>query len=101
MDCSAEEQMVRMKLEDMSYIKRLEFNLPERKLEVYHHGDSEEIARSLQELNLGAEWVGPPAYAEDFSHPEFPHLRPAADRPVLRWLFEGKNEPAAFRSSLA
>lgn len=58
MDCSAEEQMVRMKLEDMSYIKRLEFNLPERKLEVYHHGDSEEIARSLQELNLGAEWVG-------------------------------------------
>ncbi len=53
MDCPAEEQMVRMKLEDVAGIKELKFDLPNRLLEVIHTGDVEAIKASLDELNLG------------------------------------------------
>lgn len=56
MDCSAEEQMVRMKLEDFPEIKKLQFDLPARKLEVFHLGPPEPIAKSLAELNLGSKF---------------------------------------------
>lgn len=57
MDCSAEEQMVRMKLDGYSNIKKLEFDLPARKLEVYHLGDVTLIETNLRELNLGSQLV--------------------------------------------
>ncbi|MDN3635396.1 hypothetical protein QWY85_12055 [Neolewinella lacunae] len=53
MDCSAEEQMVRMKLEPLSQVERLDFDLPARKLVVYHHNEAAPIAKSLGELGLG------------------------------------------------
>lgn len=55
MDCSAEEQMVRMKLDGEPNILKLDFNLPLRKLTVYHKGDSDAIANSLRELNFGSQ----------------------------------------------
>ena len=36
MDCLSEEQMIRMKLEAFSQVKHLEFDIPARKLEVFH-----------------------------------------------------------------
>ena len=36
MDCPSEEQMIRMKLESYAQVKYLDFDIPNRKLEVYH-----------------------------------------------------------------
>lgn len=58
MDCSAEEQMVRMKLDGLPDIRQMDFDLPGRKLEVYHEGNVEEIDASLKDLNLGSKLVG-------------------------------------------
>ncbi len=52
MDCPSEEQMIRMKLESYNQIKYLEFNIPNRKLEVYHSGAIDEIHSSISELKF-------------------------------------------------
>ena len=57
MDCSAEEQMVRMKLDVHPEIVKLDFNLQQRKLEVYHNGNPDRIANSLRELNFGSQLI--------------------------------------------
>ena len=51
MDCSAEEQLIRMKLDGNPEIKKLDFDLPGRKLEIYHDGHTEHIEGQLRELN--------------------------------------------------
>ncbi|MEO0732953.1 MAG: cation transporter [Bacteroidota bacterium] len=53
MDCSAEEQMVRMKLEPIATVKHLDFDLPQRTLAVYHEGPATPIAAALGSLGLG------------------------------------------------
>ncbi len=53
MDCPSEENLIRMKLDDFPDIKKLDFNIPERKLTVFHYGEPQDIERSLIELNLG------------------------------------------------
>jgi Co/Zn/Cd efflux system component len=55
MDCPSEEQMIRMKLESFVKIHALEFDIPDRKLMVYHEGSIEDVGDALKELNLGAE----------------------------------------------
>lgn len=52
MDCPSEEQMIRMKLESSSEVKQLSFDIPNRKLEVYHTDDVEGIHRAIGELQL-------------------------------------------------
>jgi Co/Zn/Cd efflux system component len=57
MDCAAEEQMVRMALdrpEVAPNVRRLEFDLVERRLSVVHAASSDAIAAALQPLGLGA-----------------------------------------------
>src|SRR3546814_1171637 len=46
MDCSAEEQMVRMALADIEAVKGLTFDLPNRKLKVFHNEGIQQITRS-------------------------------------------------------
>jgi len=53
MDCPAEESLIRMKLNEISGIKNLEFDIPNRKLFVFHNGQLELIEESIIELNLG------------------------------------------------
>lgn len=80
MDCSSEEQMVRMRLEDASEVDTLVFDLGERQLDVYHSGSSEPILEALVDLELGAhlldrvEGVDAPV-----SNPD------ASDRAPLAW----------------
>ncbi len=52
MDCAAEEQMIRMKLEPFVEVKHLEFDLPNRKLVVYHLGEIQHIQHAIHQLNL-------------------------------------------------
>lgn len=57
MDCSAEEQMVRKKLESFINIKKLDFDLTERTLSVIHLNDNDEITKSLDELELDSNLI--------------------------------------------
>ena len=47
MDCPSEEQMIRMKLEAYAQVKHLDFDIPKRKLEVYHVDGINAIQLSL------------------------------------------------------
>lgn len=53
MDCPSKENLIRMKLDNISSIKNLDFDIPNRKLTVFHKGQIEEIEASLAQLNLG------------------------------------------------
>ena len=57
MDCPSEENLIRMKLDGISGIKNLEFDIPNRKLNVFHNGLIDQIEKSILELNLGAKKV--------------------------------------------
>ncbi len=70
MDCPSEENLIRMKLEDMDPIQHLDFDIPHRKLTVIHTGKLEEIESALTGLNLGVKrlqtkTVEPPAREEN------------------------------------
>ncbi len=52
MDCPSEEQMIRMKLEPYDEVKQLSFDIPNRKLEVYHTEEVEKLHQALSELKL-------------------------------------------------
>lgn len=52
MDCPSEESLIRTKLGGIAEIKNLEFDIPQRKLTVFHEGKIEIIERSINELNL-------------------------------------------------
>lgn len=53
MDCPSEENLIRMKLSEHK-ITKLDFDLENRKLTVYHVSEIEPIESALAELNLGA-----------------------------------------------
>jgi Co/Zn/Cd efflux system component len=53
MDCPSEENLIRMKLEGISSIQHLDFDLGARQLTVFHDGEMDEIERSIDDLNLG------------------------------------------------
>ena len=55
MDCPSEENLIRMKLDGISSIKNLDFDIPNRKLSVFHDGEIDLIEKSILELNLGAQ----------------------------------------------
>lgn len=52
MDCPSEEQMIRMKLAHLSEIVSLDFDIPNRKLTVYHTGSNQEIFQQLDLLKF-------------------------------------------------
>lgn len=53
MDCPSEENLIRLKLDGIPAIKNLDFDIPERKLTVFHEGELEKIEDSIIDLNLG------------------------------------------------
>jgi Co/Zn/Cd efflux system component len=58
MDCPSEENLIRMKLDGISEIKNLEFDIPNRKLTVTHTGKLELIENSIIDLKLGGKRLG-------------------------------------------
>lgn len=55
MDCPSEENLIRMKLDGISSIVNLDFDIPNRRLIVFHNGQIEQIEKSIVELNLGGQ----------------------------------------------
>ena len=52
MDCAAEEQLVRMRLDENKAVKQLSFDIPNRRLTVYHYGEIAPITEAILTLNL-------------------------------------------------
>jgi Co/Zn/Cd efflux system component len=52
MDCPSEEQMIRMKLADLTNINSMDFDIPNRKLVVIHTGKYDEIFQRLDTLKF-------------------------------------------------
>ncbi len=52
MDCTAEEQLVRMALEPLAPVRGLDFDLPQRRLTVYHDGEASTIAAAVGALGM-------------------------------------------------
>ncbi len=52
MDCGSEENLIRLKLNNISGIKDLHFDLPQRKLTILHSGQIDTIDKSISDLNL-------------------------------------------------
>lgn len=57
MDCPSEENLIRMKLDGISSVKNLEFDIPNRKLIVFHNGQIDLIENSINELKLGGKKI--------------------------------------------
>ena len=53
MDCPSEENLIRMKLDGIPNIKNIDFDLSNRKLTVFHNGETQKIENLILELNLG------------------------------------------------
>ena len=52
MDCPSEENMIRMKLDDISEIRQLDFDIPKRSLTVYHSGNRQQIKDRIDSLDF-------------------------------------------------
>lgn len=57
MDCPSEERMIRLKLEGLTGIQSLQFDIPGRKLEVYHADNIDSILAALDSLQLDTKLV--------------------------------------------
>jgi Co/Zn/Cd efflux system component len=57
MDCPSEESMIRMKLEGLPDIQSLAFDIPGRRLEVYHTGGHDNLLSALDSLCLDTQFL--------------------------------------------
>ena len=64
MDCASEEQIIRLKLEDFKNISALQFDIPNRRLDVYHTGDHRPIFKEIDNLQLDTSLAGSSATDE-------------------------------------
>ena len=69
MDCASEERLVRMALEPLAQVARLEFDLGQRRVTVLHEGDAEQLLKRLAPLDFGARLMETDA-AESHEHGE-------------------------------
>lgn len=65
MDCPSEESLIRMKLDGLSTIKKLDFDIENRMLAVFHQDEDPEIEKRLSELKLGSEKKNTTSVAPD------------------------------------
>jgi len=57
MDCPSEEQLIRLKLQGFRNITSMRFDIPNRKLEIYHRDNYDPIFTALDSLQLGTSLV--------------------------------------------
>jgi len=57
MDCPSEENIIRLKLQEISSIKKLEFSIENRSLIVFHAGGLERIEKSIESLNFDSSLI--------------------------------------------
>ena len=57
MDCASEEQLIRLKLEEFNQVNSIQFDIPARKVEVYHTDDHKLIFEALTSLQLDTSMI--------------------------------------------
>ncbi|MGI9525525.1 MAG: cation transporter [Weeksellaceae bacterium] len=57
MDCPSEENLIRMKLDGIPSIVNLDFDIPNRKLTVFHNAETDQIEKAIIELKLGGKKI--------------------------------------------
>lgn len=67
MDCPSEERLIRMKLDGVTSIKQMDFDIPRRKLSVLHDGTPEEILQLLVPLNFDTSLVDSSVTSQEVS----------------------------------
>ncbi|MCW5515477.1 cation transporter [Muriicola sp. Z0-33] len=67
MDCPSEEAMIRIKLQSIRQIIKLNFDIPNRKLTVYHNGNIEEIHNEISELKFDEQLIASERTTETIS----------------------------------
>lgn len=65
MDCPSEESMIRLKLDGLKEIIKLDFDIDSRRLVVYHSDENPDINVRLNELNLGSTLIETVEYHGD------------------------------------
>lgn len=80
MDCPSEEQLIRMKLEPLFEVKKLDFDIPGRMLIVFHEGETNTIERSLSELNLNSKLL-----SSENTNEILPEVKSVSDKRLL-WI---------------
>jgi Co/Zn/Cd efflux system component len=65
MDCPSEERMIRMAIENQKEVRKLEFDISQRQMTLYHEGTPEKFAKLMAPLNFGSEIVSSEAIAEE------------------------------------
>ena len=68
MDCPSEEGLIRMKLSSIEHIIKLDFDIPSRKLFVYHQSSNHEISKALESLKLGCKEVSVEESKDEIIH---------------------------------
>jgi Co/Zn/Cd efflux system component len=53
MDCPSEESLIRLKLDGVASVRGLDFDIPGRRLVIFHDGRLTDIEQSIASLNLG------------------------------------------------
>ncbi|NNK28347.1 MAG: cation transporter [Flavobacteriaceae bacterium] len=84
MDCPSEENLIRMKLDRISSIANLDFDIPNRTLTVFHSGEFDQIENSILELNLGGKKIS----TEQTNKTDFGIIK---DQKKLLWTILGIN----------
>lgn len=84
MDCPSEENLIRMKLDGISGIVNLDFDIPNRKLTVFHSGEIDQIEKSVMALNLGGRKIS----TEQTDRTEF---KDNSNQKKLLWIVLGIN----------
>ena len=81
MDCASEEQLVRLRLQSIEGIERIEFDLGARRVDVFHQGPSRPIGEALGSLDLGVTEL------EHEAEVELPDeaAEPSTERKPLLW----------------
>ncbi|HBC38955.1 MAG TPA: cation transporter, partial [Porphyromonadaceae bacterium] len=67
MDCPSEEELVRMKLDEIPDIARIDINIQDRKATIFHRANTAEIETLLNELKLGSSLVSSEVVEEKLS----------------------------------
>ena len=69
MDCAAEEQLIRMALDDCDGIDRIEFDSQQRDVLIEHRSNADAITDVLEPLGLGARHVDDPSHMNTETDP--------------------------------
>lgn len=70
MDCPSEENLIRLKLDGIKDISRLDFDIENHKLTVYHKNNLELIDKSIAELNLDSKILSTEVFSDEIHSEE-------------------------------